>query len=326
MVYGGSQEGTDDAGDIIPPMVNGVGEDVSQLTFDDIQGAADDNNNEGAEAEDDGDKTVKTKKTNEAFRDAVEVELSRDTNNGTDDAEHFVVGQFDPYTPFFMTVGNAFGLRGLPVARRVTCNDIVLAGSRHGEITEGKGAKVAPIAKNIATLRATGTVNADYLAINNRQPLWESLNQVEETSQAVAENEEEIARIHSLPRTVAARAAAGKIGKALANVARTSRECKCENAVVSGIVVGVKVLLQITFNEWERRCGRDCPGLFQNFRRLGRRIYGASIGSLTLDLVLQKVVVEASHQELSDEERETVIRLLCRLKTDMSSVVFLPEW
>ena len=241
-------------------------------------------------------------------------------------SHHFVVGQFDSYLTFLVVVGNVFGLRGLPVARRSTCNDIVLAGSRHGEITGGKGAKVAPIAKNIAKQKAKGKTSSEYPVRDNKKPLCDVLNNATETEQAIVDCDGEVSRLFSLPLMAAARDAAEKIGAKVLTIAKTSRQCKCQDDVVSGIVVFVKVLLQVTFDEWERRCGRECRGLFQNVRRLGRRIYGASIGSLTLDLVLQKVVVEASHQELSDEERETVIRLLCRLKTDMSSVVFLPEW
>lgn len=261
--------------------------------------------------------------TNNNFEAAIEDALLCDESQ-EGHTHHMVAERFDPCTPALLVVCDVVGARGLQAARRSSFNDIIAAGSRYGQITQTKNI-IGPIARSIATLRAKSKANADYGGIDHTKPVCVALNSVEESEQVDVDAESEIGRLSSQPHVVAASAAAKRIGKNFMQIAKSGRHCQTQDTIITSQVVCAKTFVQITFDVWVDRCGRDDWCLFQRFRQFSEKTYGGKVGSLTLDLIVSKVLVEASFQQLSADDQRTAAEFASRLKRDISSTAFLAE-
>ena len=91
----------------------------------------------------------------------------------------------------------------------------------------------------------------------------------------------------------------------------------------------VKLLMQITFDDWQRAfkgARNQLLDEFEEYRRFGEKIVGGPIGHLTLADIISKVLVEASHRELDEEDQRTDMKMRKRLQKDLASRHCLTHW
>ena len=254
-----------------------------------------------------------------------EFEMELDDAYEDPNARSLVHGQFDPNTPLLLVLAGVLGLRGRSMARRYSFNDVLVMISKYVRLTQKKR-DIGSIAKKIAKLDAQSKASNDYYVIDLTQPVYTVLNQAEEDEAAIANVQAERDRLASLPLAVAAQEVTGGREHWLQE-SKTSSACGTQSTIVTFIAVFIKVLMQITFDEWEQsfKGARDQQANeFQDIRLFGEKIFGGPIGQLSIADIFSKVLVEASYQDLSEEEKKTESAMRARLQKDMVSRKMLP--
>jgi len=227
-----------------------------------------------------------------------------------------------------MVLGAVLGLHGRAAARRFSFQDIIVAGARFAQIVSMKQ-HIGSIAKQFVVLSSETKAARDYSVTDLSLPVCDTIGQSEKDDEIIADKEAERNRLSALPLAIAARKAAESTERGWLHVAKTSQNCKTQINMVKHLVVLAKVLIQITFDVWKERCcisNEPDRKFFEDVRLLGKKILGRSILSLTLSEIIGKVFVEASFRDLSDDEKSTVHKFWCRIKKDLASVVFAPEY
>lgn len=262
---------------------------------------------------------------NEAVGICEELESALDDAYDDPNASSLVHAEFDPCTPLLLVLAGVLGLRGLAMARRYSFNDVLVMASRYAKLTQKKR-DIGKIAKKIAKLDAETKASNDYSDIDLTQPVCAVLNQAEEDETVIANVQAERVRLTSDPLAVAAQIVTGG-GEYWMQESKTSSACGTQSTIVQFIVVFIKVLMQIPFDEWEKMfkgAREQYANEFQEIRLFGEKIYGGPIGQLSLADIFSKVLVEASYQDLSEEEKKTEAAMRARLQKDMVSRKMLP--